>query len=172
MKKKTELHKAAEKLDVTLCNTIIHAYPKSVLELNDEGHTPLHVLLKKIFSVHPNTYAEKDVYAYGLLVRKMINANQEMFQYIQSLVPLCYFEEKHFSGSYLSLGHAIAITLPQILCALSSSASPAYQKNPSDEIDAKQLEDVARYTLGDSDLADSMMVDRLLIELYQKSYIK
>lgn len=172
MKKTTELHKAVEKLDVTLCNTIIDAHPKSVLELSDEGDTPLHVLLKKIFSVHPNKYAEKDVYAYGMLVKKMMNARQEMSQYIHSLVTLCYFEDIHFSGCYPSTRHAIAVTLPQILCALSASACSTHQEDPSDEINAKQLEDVARYTLGDSDLADSVMVDRLLIDLYQKSYIK
>lgn len=163
MKKTTELHKAAERLDVALCNTLIDAHPKSVLTLNDEGYTVLHTLLKKIFSVHPKNYSEKDINSFASLVRKMMNAAEGMSEYVQSLVTLCYFEEVHFSGCYPTERHVTAVTLPQILCAFDPLTSPKNQEVP--------LEDFVRYQMGDADLADEIMLDRLLIEAYQKSYI-
>lgn len=178
MKTTTELHNAAEKLDVTLCNTLIDAHPKSVLALNDKGDTPLHVLLKKIFSVHPNKYQQQEIHSHAMLVRKMMNASEEMLQHIPSLITRCYFEEIHFSGSYPSKREVIAVTHPQILGAFNSSinlknlVSVSDGAELSDENDAKRLEDFARYQMGDKGLADEIMVDRLLIEMYQKSFIK
>ena len=75
-----------------------------------------------------------------------------------------------------------AITIPQVLNVLISNLNVSNEASNSSEdqedakeeakYDAKALEDYARYQMGDAALADEIMLDRLLIETYQKSYIK